>query len=184
MWDDKARGYGAALTATFVKGKQASATNRESYNNSGAAISDASSEYMRAGLWPDRCHRVLAADKNVRLSGGVYNITDRKYWDYLSSRMTSASAQERNDINLAVMPGRTATGRERRLLITFRPAVAQGISRSKRNASTLSTLSGAERPAAKMYARDLAALMGIGGTAVRSAWATTRSRCAPIFRRC
>ena len=46
--------------------------------------------------------------KNVRLSGGVYNITDRKYWDYLSSRtLTSASAQERNDINLAVMPGRT-----------------------------------------------------------------------------
>ncbi|MDT8850572.1 TonB-dependent receptor [Pantoea dispersa] len=108
-WDDKARGYGAALTATFVKGKQASATNRESYSNSGAAISDASSEYMRVpgyGLIDATAYWQLT--KNVRLSGGVYNITDRKYWDYLSSRtLTSASAQERNDINLAVMPGRT-----------------------------------------------------------------------------
>lgn len=32
-WDDPAKRYGTALTATFVKGKQASATNRESYTN-------------------------------------------------------------------------------------------------------------------------------------------------------
>ena len=45
---------------------------------------------------------------NVRLSGGLYNITDRKYRDYLSSReLTSATQQERNDQALAVMPGRT-----------------------------------------------------------------------------
>jgi hemoglobin/transferrin/lactoferrin receptor protein len=48
------------------------------------------------------------ATKNVKLSGGIYNSTDRKYWDYTSSRtLTSSNAQERNDINLAVMPGRT-----------------------------------------------------------------------------
>lgn len=46
-WDDPAKRYGTALTATFVKGKQATATNRESYSNSGSAITDASSDYMR-----------------------------------------------------------------------------------------------------------------------------------------
>ncbi len=46
-WDDPAKRYGTALTATFVKGKQASATNRESYTNTGSAITDSSSEYMR-----------------------------------------------------------------------------------------------------------------------------------------
>lgn len=108
-WDDKARGYGAALTATFVKGKQATATSRESYTNSGAAITDASSEYMRVpgyGMVDATAYWQVA--KNVRLSGGIYNITDRKYWDYLSSRtLTSTNAQERNDINLSVMPGRS-----------------------------------------------------------------------------
>lgn len=39
--------YGTALTATFVKGKRATATNRESYTNSGSAITDSTSEYMR-----------------------------------------------------------------------------------------------------------------------------------------
>ncbi|HAB23383.1 MAG TPA: TonB-dependent receptor, partial [Pantoea sp.] len=33
-WDDVQRGYGAAVTATFVKGKRATETGRESYSNS------------------------------------------------------------------------------------------------------------------------------------------------------
>ncbi|WP_312181964.1 TonB-dependent receptor domain-containing protein [Pantoea sp. CTOTU46764] len=108
-WDDKARGYGAALTATFVKGKQATATNRESYTNTGTAITDSTSEYMRVpGYGMVDATAYWQATKNVKLSGGIYNITDRKYWDYTSSRtLTSSNAQERNDINLAVMPGRT-----------------------------------------------------------------------------
>lgn len=108
-WDDKARGYGAALTATFVKGKQATATNRESYTNTGTAITDSTTEYMRVpGYGMVDATAYWQATKNVKLSGGIYNITDRKYWDYTSSRtLTSSNAQERNDINLAVMPGRT-----------------------------------------------------------------------------
>lgn len=108
-WDDKARGYGAALTATFVKGKQATATNRESYTNTGTAITDSTTEYMRVpGYGMVDATAYWQATKNVKLSGGIYNITDRKYWDYTSSRtLTSNNAQERNDINLAVMPGRT-----------------------------------------------------------------------------
>lgn len=108
-WDDKARGYGAALTATFVKGKQATATNRESYTNTGTAITDSTTEYMRVpGYGMVDATAYWQATKSVKLSGGIYNITDRKYWDYTSSRtLTSSNAQERNDINLAVMPGRT-----------------------------------------------------------------------------
>lgn len=108
-WDDKARGYGVAITTTFVKGKQAKATNRESYTNTGTAITDSSTEYMRVpGYGMVDATAYWQASKNVKLSGGIYNITDRKYWDYTSSRtLTNSNAQERNDINLAVMPGRT-----------------------------------------------------------------------------
>lgn len=108
-WDDPAKRYGTALTATFVKGKQATATNRESYSNSGSAITDASSDYMRVpgyGMLDWTAYWQVA--KNVRLNGGVYNLTDRKYWDYLSSRnIETGTNQDANDKALAVMPGRT-----------------------------------------------------------------------------
>ena len=108
-WDDAQRGYGAAVTATFVKGKRATETNRESYKNTGTAITDSTSEYMRVpgyGMVDATAYWQVA--KNVRLSGGVYNLTDRKYWDYTSSRqLTTDTAQDRNDVALAVMPGRT-----------------------------------------------------------------------------
>ena len=32
--------------------------------------------------------------KNVRINGGVYNITDRQYWDYLSSRNIETSTNQ------------------------------------------------------------------------------------------
>ena len=108
-WDDPAKRYGTALTATFVKGKQASATNRESYTNTGSAITDSSSEYMRVpgyGMLDLTAWWQVA--KNVRLNGGVYNITDRQYWDYLSSRNIETSTnQDAYDKALATMPGRT-----------------------------------------------------------------------------
>lgn len=108
-WDDAQRGYGAAVTATFVKGKRATETNRESYKNTGTALTDSTSEYMRVpgyGMVDATAYWQVA--KNVRLSGGVYNLTDRKYWDYTSSRqLTTDTAQDRNDVALAVMPGRT-----------------------------------------------------------------------------
>ncbi|WP_262016574.1 TonB-dependent receptor domain-containing protein [Serratia liquefaciens] len=109
-WDDPAKRYGAAVTATFVKGKQATATNRESYNNaSGSTLTDATTEYLRVpgyGLVDMSTYWQVA--RNVKLSGGVYNITDRKYRDYLSSReLTDSTQQDAYDNALAVMPGRT-----------------------------------------------------------------------------
>ncbi|WP_380180230.1 TonB-dependent receptor domain-containing protein [Kalamiella sp. sgz302252] len=108
-WDDPAKVYGAAVTATFVKGKRATETNRESYSNSGAALTDSTSEYMRIpgyGMVDMTAYWQVA--KNVRLNGGIYNLTDRKYWDYLSSRnLTESTSQDAYDKELAVMPGRT-----------------------------------------------------------------------------
>ena len=108
-WDDPNKQYGTALTATFVKGKRADATTRESYRNDGTALSKSSARYMRVpgyGLLDWTAYWQVA--KNVKLNGGVYNITDRKYWDYLNSRTQELNtAQDMNDKQLAVMPGRT-----------------------------------------------------------------------------
>lgn len=108
-WDDPAKRFGTALTATFVKGKRATATSRESYNNSGSAITDASASYMRVpgyGLLDWTAWWQVA--RHVRLNGGVYNLTDRKYWDYLNSRTQEESTnQDAWDKALAVMPGRS-----------------------------------------------------------------------------
>nr|WP_192457152.1 TonB-dependent receptor [Musicola keenii] len=108
-WDDPEKRYGAAVNTTFQKGKQATATNRQSYSNSGAALTDSSSSYLRIpgyGLVDVTAYwQVLP---HVKLSGGVYNLTDRKYWDYLSSRqLTLATNQDLYNKALAVMPGRT-----------------------------------------------------------------------------
>ncbi|WP_279026115.1 TonB-dependent receptor domain-containing protein [Gibbsiella quercinecans] len=108
-YDDPSQVYGAALTATFNKGKRATATNRESYNNTGTAITDSTTEYMKVpgyGLLDFTAY--YRVTKNVKVSGGVYNITDRKYWDYLSSRdIETSTNQDLNDQALAVQPGRT-----------------------------------------------------------------------------
>ncbi|PDO84549.1 TonB-dependent receptor domain-containing protein [Kosakonia pseudosacchari] len=108
-WDDPAKRYGTALTATFVKGKQATATNRQTYTNTGGALGDSSTEYMRVpgyGLLDWTAYWQVA--KNVKINGGVYNITDRKYWDYLNSRnQEETTNQNAYDKALAVMPGRT-----------------------------------------------------------------------------
>lgn len=109
-WDDPAKRYGAAVTATFVKGKKAEATSRESFtNNNGATLPDSGTDYMRVpGYGMVDMTAYWQAAKNVKISGGIYNLTDRKYWDYLSSRqLTDANNQDAYDKALAVMPGRT-----------------------------------------------------------------------------
>ncbi|MFP1951414.1 TonB-dependent receptor domain-containing protein [Lonsdalea quercina] len=108
-WDAPDNLYGAALTATFQKGKQATATNRETYSNTGTTITDSTTEYMRVpGYGLVDLTAYWRVTPTVKLSGGVYNLTDRKYWDYLSSRqLTSTNNQDAYDQQLAVMPGRT-----------------------------------------------------------------------------
>ncbi|AUX72687.1 TonB-dependent hemoglobin/transferrin/lactoferrin family receptor [Erwinia pyrifoliae] len=107
-WDDPAQRYGAAVTATFVKGKQADATNREAWLNNGSDLTDSSSEYTRVpGYGVVDLSAWVKVSKQVKLNGGIYNLTDRKYRDYLSSRTLSGqTTRDMNDRALAVMPGR------------------------------------------------------------------------------
>lgn len=107
-FDDPAQRFGTAITATFVKGKQAQSTNRNSYLNSGGALTDSTTEYTRVpGYGMVDMTAWVKVAKNVKLSGGIYNLTDRKYWDYLSSRnLTDVSARDANDHALSAQPGR------------------------------------------------------------------------------
>ena len=46
--------------------------------------------------------------KQVKVNGGIYNLTNRKYWDYLSSRtQETRTLQDSYDNALSVMPGRS-----------------------------------------------------------------------------
>ncbi|MEQ4531507.1 MAG: TonB-dependent receptor [Mixta sp.] len=108
-WNAPNHLYGGAVTATFVKGKRAEASSRESYSNNGTAINSANDEYLRIpGYGMVDMTAWWQVTRNLKLSGGIYNLTDRKYRDYLSSRnLTSETNQDRYDNALAVMPGRT-----------------------------------------------------------------------------
>lgn len=108
-WDHPAKAYGTALKATFTQGKRGERTNRESYANTGAALTASSKAYMRVpgyGLLDWTAYWQVS--KQVKLNTGVSNITDRKYWDYLSSRsIAEVTEQDAWQKALAVMPGRT-----------------------------------------------------------------------------
>lgn len=106
-WDDPNGVYGMAIMSTFQKGKQAEATNRQSYSNSGSAITDSSTSYYRIpghGLIDLTAYWNLT--KNIRLSGGVYNLMDQKYWDYLSNKSLYASSSQEY-LELSTASGRT-----------------------------------------------------------------------------
>lgn len=101
--------WGAALTTTLVKGKQAKETNRETITTGNVTTASDSKYIAVAGYGLVDLSGYWQLTQNLKLTGGIYNLTNRKYLDYLSSRqLTTATAQERNDIDLAMMPGRTA----------------------------------------------------------------------------
>lgn len=108
-YDAPNRQWGLNLVGTFVAGKQAVATNRDSYQNAGAALTDATTALYRvpgyavfdlAGYWQ--------VSRNVRLNAGLYNLGDKRYWDYASTRnLQPGVARDRRDIELLSNPGRT-----------------------------------------------------------------------------
>ncbi|MCL2892807.1 TonB-dependent hemoglobin/transferrin/lactoferrin family receptor [Brenneria tiliae] len=113
-YDDPSNTYGAALTATFNKGKTATYAAGRKLPSSGNNLGSDDYTFMRVpghGLVDLSAYYRLSP--NVRLSGGIYNLTDRKYWDYQTSRnIEAATSNSAGDINyynqqLAVAPGRT-----------------------------------------------------------------------------
>ena len=109
-FDAARKAWGLNLTGTFVHGKRATATNRQSFsNNPGTGLTDSTTQLYRvpgfgrfdlAGYWR------LAP--NLRLTAGVFNVTDKRYWSYASTRsLQPANARDRQQIELASAPGRT-----------------------------------------------------------------------------
>jgi len=106
-FDDPNGVYGMLIISTLQKSKQAQATNRQSYSNTDTAITDSNEIYYKVpghglidltGYWN--------INKNIHLSGGIYNLTDQKYWDYLSNnRLYTSSSQQY--LELLTAPGRT-----------------------------------------------------------------------------
>ena len=109
-YDAPMKAWGVNLTGTFVGSKQAVATSRDAYNNSGPALADATTTLFRV---PGHASFDLISywqiNRNVRLDAGIYNLGDKRYWDYSSARSLQPSvARDRRDIELLTEPGRTA----------------------------------------------------------------------------
>ncbi|OCG78554.1 hypothetical protein A9G42_02585 [Gilliamella sp. Nev6-6] len=99
--------YGLALIATFQKGKKAENTARETYNNDSKPIKVATDDYFRvAGHGIVDLTGYVNITKNVKLSGGIYNLTDQKYWDYLSNNKLYKTSNYKY-LEMFTSPGRT-----------------------------------------------------------------------------
>jgi hemoglobin/transferrin/lactoferrin receptor protein len=106
-WDNPNQDYGLALIATFQKGKKAENTARETYNNDGKPIKAATDDYFRvAGHGIVDLTGYVNITKNVKLSGGIYNLTDQKYWDYLSNNKLYKTSNYKY-LAMFTAPGRT-----------------------------------------------------------------------------
>ncbi|SDG43313.1 hemoglobin/transferrin/lactoferrin receptor protein [Duganella sp. OV458] len=109
-YDAPLKAWGLNLTGTLVARKQAVATNRDAYNNAGADLTDSATSLFRVpGYALFDLTSYWQINKNLRLDVGIYNLGDKRYWDYSSSRNLQPSiARDRRDIELLTEPGRTA----------------------------------------------------------------------------
>ena len=101
--------WGLNLTGTFVASKQAVATNRESYANSGAPITDSTTDLFKVpGYGVFDVSAFWQISKNARLNAAIYNLGNKRYWDYASTRsLQPGVARDQRDIQLLTNPGRT-----------------------------------------------------------------------------
>lgn len=109
-YDAPQKAWGLNLTGTFSAGKRAVATNRDAYNNSGPVLTDSTTVLFGVpGYAAFDLTSYWQISKNLRLDVGVYNLGDKRYWDYSSTRTLQPSvARDRRDIELLTEPGRTA----------------------------------------------------------------------------
>ncbi len=109
-YDAPEKAWGVNFTGTFVKGKQAVATNRQSFNNNpGVILADSTVQLYRVPGWARfDLTGYWRLSKNTRLSAGIFNLFDKEYWNYSSTRnLQPANAQDRQQIALSTAPGRT-----------------------------------------------------------------------------
>lgn len=108
-YDAPMKAWGINVTGTFVGSKQAVATNRNSYSNSGATLTDSETELFRVpgyavfdliGYWQ--------LNKNMRLDVGLYNLSDKRYWNYSNTHSLQPEVpRDQRDIELLTEAGRT-----------------------------------------------------------------------------
>lgn len=104
------RAWGLHLTGTFVRGKQATPTARQSFtNNPGAQLPDATVVLYRVpGFARFDVASYWRISKNLRLNAAVLNLADKRYWSYSGTRsLQPANARDRQQIELSTAPGRT-----------------------------------------------------------------------------
>lgn len=109
-FDAPQKQWGLNLTGVFVKGKQAVATNRLAFSNDpGATLTDTRTELFRVpGFARFDLFGYMRLSQNVRLSAGIYNLADKRYWAYSNTHgLQPRSAQDQRQIALSTAPGRT-----------------------------------------------------------------------------
>ncbi|WP_338765570.1 TonB-dependent receptor [Massilia sp. METH4] len=98
-WDDPGKRGGAALSIFNVRGKQAEADVISNSTGARFAVPGATVADLTA-YWNIGRHATITA--------GIYNLADKKYWDYASSRSLAAgtTAATLADIERQARPGR------------------------------------------------------------------------------
>lgn len=96
-FDDPGERYGVGLHATWVRAKQAATSDVFLDSNTARFNVPSATTLDLSGYWN--------INKHVTWSAGIYNLTNRKYWDYASVNGLAATAL--NDIERQAKPGRT-----------------------------------------------------------------------------
>lgn len=112
--DDPRKRYGASITATFIKGKQAIDPVRQNFPNSVTTTFVKYAKQSKKHYMPIPGYGIVDlavyynVTKNININAGIYNLTNKKYWDYASNKkLTMTSDQDLRDIALGIAPGRT-----------------------------------------------------------------------------
>ncbi|WP_374584889.1 TonB-dependent receptor domain-containing protein [Pseudoduganella sp.] len=102
-WDDVQKRGGLALAAVYTRAKQAGAETVAAQAQPAAYFAVPSSTVLDlTGYWN--------IGKNAVLNAGIYNLGDRKYWDYAAARTLAAGATPaaQAEIERQARPGRHA----------------------------------------------------------------------------
>jgi len=100
-WDDPQKRGGASLTAFHTRGKQAETEVAAAQSQPAAYFAvPAATVVDLAGYWK--------LGKHAELNAGIYNLGDKKYWDYAAVRTLAAgtTVATQAEIERQARPGR------------------------------------------------------------------------------
>ena len=108
-YDAPGKAWGVNLLGTFVRGKQAQTTARNSYNNTGSDLTESTTQLIRVpGFGRFDLWGYWQINRNLRLDVGIQNLADKAYWLYSNARNYEAgSAADERRFQMATQPGRS-----------------------------------------------------------------------------